>query len=159
MSTATPATQALTRAKAQFRVIEYDYAPSAEKIGLHAAETIGARPETVFKTLMIEVDGKPACAVLPSDQSLSMKKAASAFRGKSAQMMDPAKAERLTGYHTGGISPLGQKRAFPTVIDASCRDHDLMILNGGKRGMMIELAPETAIAVTGASVLAICADS
>lgn len=140
MSTQTPATRALTKSRIAFRVIEYTYETGGSAIGLHAAQAIGVDPARVFKTLMVEVDGKPACAVIPSDQTLSMKRVAAAFGGKSAQMMPPDKAERLTGYHTGGISPFGQKRVVPLAFDDSILAFDQVVLNGGKRGMMIELA-------------------
>lgn len=156
MTTQTPATRALTRSRIAFRVIEYAYETGGSAIGLHAAQSIGADPARVFKTLMVEIDGKPACAVIPSDRTLSMKRVAAAFGGKSAQMMPPDKAERMTGYHTGGISPFGQKRALPVVFDDSIRAFDLIVLNGGKRGMMIELA--VADAVVLALVLPLCAD-
>ena len=146
MSTQTPATRALTQAKIAFRVIEYDYAAGTGAIGLQAAQAIGADPARVFKTLMVDIDGKPGCAVIPSDRTLSMKRAAAAFGGKSAQMMPPDRAERLTGYHTGGISPFGQKRAVPVVFDDSIRAFEQVVLNGGKRGMMVELAVSDAVA-------------
>lgn len=144
MSSQTPATMALSAAGVRFEVIEYDYT-AGPNIGLHAAEAIGISPDEVLKTLMVEVDGSPACAVIPSDASLSMKKVAKAFGGKSAQMMDPAKAERLTGFHTGGISPFGQKRAVPCAIEELALALDMIVLNGGKRGMMVRLAPEDAL--------------
>ncbi|MEJ2031221.1 MAG: Cys-tRNA(Pro) deacylase [Maritimibacter sp.] len=149
MSSQTPATVALDAAGVGFEVIEYDYT-AGPQIGIHAAEAIGADPESVLKTLMVEVDGSPACAVIPSDASLSMKKVAKAFGGKSAQMMDPTKAERLTGFHTGGISPFGQKRAVPCAIEELAFVLDEIVLNGGKRGMMVRLKPEDALQAAGA---------
>ena len=107
---------------------------------------------------MVEVDGKPACAVIPSDRTLSMKRAAAAFGGKAAQMMPPDKAERLTGYHTGGISPFGQKRRVPTAFQADALDAPLIVLNGGKRGLMLRLAPDDAVAAAGAIRGHLCAD-
>lgn len=150
MSTQTPATRALAAAKAAFRVLDYEYVAGQDKIGLHAAAAIGVAPERVLKTLMVEVDGKPACAVIPSDRTLSMKRVAAAFGGKSATMMDPAKAERLTGFHTGGISPFGQKRQSPCAFEASALGAEEIVLNGGKRGMMVVLAPAAALAAAGA---------
>lgn len=158
MSTQTQATRALSGTGTVFRVLEYEYVAGQDQIGLHAAAAIGAEPARVFKTLMVEVDGRPACAVIPSDRSLSMKRVAAAFGGKSAAMMDPKKAERLTGFHTGGISPFGQKRPAPVLFDATVSDWDEVILNGGKRGMMIGLAPEGALAAAGARAVALCAD-
>lgn len=158
MSTATPATKALDAGKVAFRVIEYDYVAGQDKIGLHAAEAIGVAPERVLKTLMVEVDGKPACAVIPSDRSLSMKRVAAAFGGKSAQMMPPDKAERLTGFHTGGISPFGQKRPAPTAFEENALAVPEIVLNGGKRGLMVALAPEDALTVAKAAAKPLCAD-
>ncbi|AGT09023.1 aminoacyl-tRNA deacylase [Paracoccus aminophilus] len=158
MSTATLATRALTAAKVTFRVMEYDYVAGQEKIGLHAAEAIGVDPARVLKTLMVEVDGKPACAVIPSDRSLSMKRVAQAFGGKSAAMMPPDKAERLTGFHTGGISPFGQKRRVPAAFEASALGAAEIVLNGGKRGLMVALAPGDALAVSGGAAHPLISD-
>ncbi|SOC02868.1 aminoacyl-tRNA deacylase [Rhodobacter maris] len=149
MSTATPATRALEAAKVAFERIAYDYVPGQEKIGLHAAEAIGAAPREVLKTLMVEVDGKPACAVIPSDGSLSMKKVAAAFGGKTAAMMAPDKAERLTGFHTGGISPFGQKKRVPVAFEESALGLVSVVINAGQRGLMVRLAPADALAVSG----------
>ena len=149
MSTKTPATNALTKAGIAVETREYDYVSGQSQIGLHAAEAIGADPQKVLKTLMVEVDGKPACCVIPSDQTLSMKKVAAAFGAKSAQMMPPPKAERLTGYHTGGISPFGQRARTPTAFEETAMGHDRVVINGGKRGMMVVLAPGDALTLTG----------
>ena len=158
MSTQTPATRALAAAKAAFRVLDYDYVAGQEKIGLHAAAAVGVPPERVLKTLMVEVDGKPACAVIPSDRSLSMKRVAAAFGGKHAAMMDPAKAERLTGFHTGGISPFGQKRQSPCAFEETALGAEEIVLNGGKRGMMVALAPAAALAAARARPAPLIAD-
>jgi Cys-tRNA(Pro)/Cys-tRNA(Cys) deacylase len=109
-----------------------------------AAEALGEEPRRVLKTLMAEVDGKPVCVVVPSDREVSMKKLAAAFRGKSANMMKPAEAERLTGYHVGGISPFGQKKQVPTAIEAEALAEPLVYINGGQRGLQVRLAPEVA---------------
>ena len=103
----------------KFTLHTYDYDPDAERIGLQAAEALGVAPERMLKTLMAEVDGKPVCVVVPSDREVSMKKLAAAFGGKSAKMMRPPDAERLTGYHVGGISPFGQKKRVPVAIEES----------------------------------------
>jgi Cys-tRNA(Pro)/Cys-tRNA(Cys) deacylase len=142
--TATPATKALDKAKIIYDVHLYDY-EGGHQIGEHAAEAIGADPARVFKTLMLEVDGKPGCVVVPVAATVKMKRAASALGGKSAQMMDVPKAERLTGFRVGGISPFGQKKRVPTAFDSSALDHERIILNGGQRGVMVELTPQTAI--------------
>ncbi len=158
MSTGTPGTQMLKKAKVPFRVEEYDYVPGQDHKGLHAAEAVGINPERVLKTLMVEVDGRPACVVIPVDRKLSMKRVAAAFGGKSADMMPPEKAERLTGYHTGGISPFGQRRRQPTVFEDSVLQFPEVVINGGKRGLMVMLAPKDALSVLGAASAHICAE-
>ncbi|CAN7566731.1 Cys-tRNA(Pro) deacylase [Pararhizobium sp. LjRoot235] len=144
MSKSTRATLALTKAGTGFTVHTYDYDPSADRIGMAAAEALNEEPRRVLKTLMAEVDGKPVCVVVPSDREVSMKKLAAAFRGKSATMMKPAEAERLTGYHVGGISPFGQKKQVPTAIEAEAFGEALVYINGGQRGLQVRLAPEDA---------------
>lgn len=141
--TATPATKALDKAGISYDLHEYDY-EGGHQIGEHAAEAIGADPDRVFKTLMLEVDGKPACVVIPVAASVKMKRAASAIGGKSAQMMDPIKAERLTGFRVGGISPFGQKKRVPVAFDTSAFQFDRVVMNGGQRGVMVELDPNAA---------------
>ncbi|MCZ0734556.1 Cys-tRNA(Pro) deacylase [Phreatobacter sp. AB_2022a] len=144
MSKTTRATQVLTKAGAVFTVHAYDYDPGADRIGLQAADALGEDPCRVLKTLMVEVDGKPVCVVLASDREVAMKKLAAAVGGKAASMMKPADAERLTGYHVGGISPFGQKRAVPVVIDAAALEETAVYLNGGQRGLQIRLDPKLA---------------
>jgi Cys-tRNA(Pro)/Cys-tRNA(Cys) deacylase len=141
MSKSTRATQFLERAKVAFETVTYDYDPDADRIGLQAALAIGVPPAQVLKTLMATVDGKPVCLVVPSDREVSMKKLASAFAGKSAQMMRPADAERLTGYHVGGISPFGQKKRVPAAIEASAMREERVFLNGGQRGLQLRMTP------------------
>ncbi len=147
MSKTTRATQTLTKAGVSFTVHSYDYDPGAERVGLHAAEALGEDPSRVLKTLMAEVDGKPVCCIVPSDREVSMKKLAAAFGGKSANMMKPADAERLTGYHVGGISPFGQKKIVPTAIEESALGEALVFINGGQRGLQVRLHPKDAQAV------------
>ncbi|WP_426240021.1 Cys-tRNA(Pro) deacylase [Pararhizobium sp. DWP1-1-3] len=144
MSKSTRATLALTKAAAPFTVHTYDYDPSADRIGMAAAEALGEAPHRVLKTLMAEVDGKPVCVVVPSDREVSMKKLAAAFQGKSANMMKPAEAERLTGYHVGGISPFGQKKQVPTAIEEAALTEPLVYINGGQRGLQVRLKPDDA---------------
>lgn len=155
---ATQATRALTQKRVAFQVLEYAYDPGADRIGLQAAQAIGKPAAQVFKTLMVEVDGKPACVAIPSDRTLSMKRVAACFRGKSAAMMPPDKAERLTGFHTGGISPFGQKKAVPTAVDISASDWPEIVLNGGQRGVMVVMEPEVAVAACAASLHHLTAD-
>lgn len=142
MSKTTPATLALTKAGIAFSLATYDYDPNAERVGLQAAEAMGVSPAEVFKTLMAELDGKPVCAIVPSDEEVNMKKLAAALGGKSAQMMKPADAERLTGYKVGGISPLGQRKLVPTVLDELATLYDEVYLNGGQRGLQIRIRPD-----------------
>ncbi|PDT17080.1 Cys-tRNA(Pro) deacylase [Rhizobium sp. J15] len=150
MSKTTRATQVLSQAGVAFSVHAYDYDPGAERVGLQAAEALGEAPQRVLKTLMAEVDGKPVCVVVPSDREVSMKKLASAFRGKSANMMKPADAERLTGYHVGGISPFGQKKMVPTAIEEAALAEPLVYINGGQRGLQVRLDPKEALKVLNA---------
>ena len=157
MSRATRATQALDRLGVKFTLHTYEYDPSAESIGLQAAQALGVEPPRMLKTLMAEVDGKPVCAVVPSDSEISMKKLASAFGGKTAKMMRPADAERLTGYHVGGISPFGQKKPVPTAIEETALAHTSVFINGGQRGLQIELGPADAAKAADAIVRALTA--
>lgn len=152
MSKTTRATQALQQAGVSFAVATYDYDPGADRIGLQAAEAMGVPPRIVLKTLMAEADGKPVCVVVPSDREVGMKKLAAAFGAKSAQMMRPADAERVTGYHVGGISPLGQKRAVPTAIEESAMAEAEIFVNGGQRGLQIRLTPQDLRAALNAKV-------
>lgn len=144
MSKTTRATQTLSKLGAAFTLHTYEYDPNAESIGLQAAEALGIAPQRMLKTLMAEVDGKPVCVVVPSDKEVSMKKLAGAFHGKSAKMMRPADAERMTGYHVGGISPFGQKKRVPIAMEQAALSENTVYLNGGQRGLQIEIAPEAA---------------
>src|SRR5260370_11429372 len=145
MSKTTRATLALTRLGVRFTRPPYDYDPDPDRIGLQAAEALGIEPRRVLKTLMAEVDRKPVCVVVPSDREVSMKKLAAAFGGKAANMMRPAEAERLTGYHVGGISPIAQKKRVPVAIDKSVLAETSVYLNGGQRGLQIELDPNDVV--------------
>jgi Cys-tRNA(Pro)/Cys-tRNA(Cys) deacylase len=150
MSKTTQATLTLSRAKVAFTLHPYEYDHDAAHKGLQAAEAVGLDPARVLKTLMLKVDGKPACAAIPVDRELSMKKAAQAFGGKSAEMMAPAEAEKITGYHVGGISPFGQRKKVPVAIERSVLDFATVFINAGQRGMMAELAPSDAVGVLNA---------
>jgi len=157
MSKTTRATQALEKLGVKFTLHAYDYDPDAASIGLQAADALGVEPARVLKTLMAEVDGKPVCAVVPSDCEVSMKKLASAFGAKAAKMTRPADAERLTGYHVGGISPFGQKKRLPVAIEEAALGHASVFLNGGQRGLQVELAPQDAVKAAGAIARALVA--
>ncbi|MET3896815.1 Cys-tRNA(Pro)/Cys-tRNA(Cys) deacylase [Devosia sp. UYZn731] len=146
MHKTTPATVAITKTGLPFTLASYDYDPNADRVGLQAAEAMGVEPGVVFKTLMAEVDGKPVCVVVPSDEEVNMKKLAASVGGKHAAMMKPVDAERLTGYKVGGISPFGQKRKVPTVIEETVVLLEEIFMNGGKRGLQVRMKPEDAIA-------------
>lgn len=155
MAKTTPATLALKKAGVAFDLHAYDYDPDAPRVGLQAAEALGADPARVLKTLMAEVDGKPVCAVLASDREVAMKRLAAVFGGKSAAMMKPADAERITGFKVGGVSPFGQKKRCPTVVDEAALAHARVFVNAGQRGLQAELAPADLVAALGAKVAAI----
>ena len=155
MAKTTPATLALDKAGVAYELHTYDYDPDAPRVGLHAADSLGVPPSQVLKTLMAQVDGKPVCAVLASDQEVAMKKLAAAIGGKTAQMMKPADAERITGYRVGGVSPFGQKKVVPTVIDEAALAHERVFINGGQRGLQARLAPADLVLALHAKVVAL----
>ena len=141
MAMATPATAALQKAGVAFRLHAYDYDPEAEQIGLQAAEALGVAPARLLKTLMARAGRDVVCILVPSDRKLSLKKLAAAAGHKDAAMLAPDAAERATGYHVGGISPFGQKKRVRVFIERAALDHDTVVVNGGRRGLQIELAP------------------
>ena len=145
----TPATVALTRAGVAFTAHAYEHDPRAAAYGLEAAEKLGLEPDRVFKTLLATVDGALAVGIVPVAQQLDLKALAQALGGKRAEMADPAVAERRTGYVVGGISPIGQKTALPTVLDESAILCETVFVSGGRRGLDLELAPDDLLAVTG----------
>ena len=147
----TPAINAAKKAKIPYTVHEYEHDPAAPSFGVEAAEKLGVPPEMVFKTLVVDAGGKLAVAVVPVLLKLDLKKMAKALGAKKAAMAEVKAMERTTGYVVGGVSPLGQKRALPTVIDESARDFDAMFVSAGKRGLDIELSPADLAALTRAS--------
>ncbi|MET9495262.1 Cys-tRNA(Pro) deacylase [Streptomyces sp. NPDC006552] len=149
-SAGTPATVALTAAGTAFTVHAYEHDPAHPSYGEEAAEAMGVSPDRVFKTLVADVDGRLTVAVVPVAGQLDLKALAAAVGGKRAAMADPALAERTTGYVRGGISPLGQRKSLPTVIDASARQHPTICVSAGRRGLEVELAPGDLVALTGA---------
>src|ERR1700676_3572253 len=157
MSRPPRATQALASLGVKFTLHTYDYDPDADRIGLQAAQALGVEPRRMLKTLMAEVDGKPVCVVVPSDREVSMKKLAAAFRGKAASMMRPADAERMTGYHVGGISPFAQKKRVPVAVDQAALSETRVYLNGGQRGLQIEIDPNDAVSALDAIVQSLTA--
>jgi Cys-tRNA(Pro)/Cys-tRNA(Cys) deacylase len=148
----TPATSALEKAGIAFQLHEYEYDPNAERIGMQAAEALGVTPARLLKTLMTKADDRVACVVLPSDKEVSLKKLAAAAFAKSAAMLAPTEAERITGYRVGGISPFGQKKRVPVFIEKAALDHSTIIVNGGRRGLQIELPPSELVRLLDATV-------
>ncbi|MDR3527106.1 MAG: Cys-tRNA(Pro) deacylase [Rhizomicrobium sp.] len=157
MSQTTRATQFLKQQGIAFTLHSYDYDPHADSIGLAAAAALGAPPGRVLKTLMVLADGKPACAVIPSDCELSMKKLAAALGCKAATMMKPDEAERVTGYHVGGISPFGQKKRLTVVLEQAALAHAEVYLNSGQRGLQAQIAPGDIVRALNAITAAITA--
>jgi Cys-tRNA(Pro)/Cys-tRNA(Cys) deacylase len=149
---ATPAIAAAERAGIGFALREYEHDSGAESYGLEAAEKLGADPARVFKTLVVSLDGALALALVPVAAHLDLR----AF-GKRARLADRADAERATGYVTGGISPLGGRRALPAHVDASALDHETILVSAGRRGLQIELDPQDLVRLTRARVAPIAA--
>jgi Cys-tRNA(Pro)/Cys-tRNA(Cys) deacylase len=147
----TPATVALTSAGIDFTLHEYDHDPRAESFGTEAAQALGLAPERVFKTLLADVDGRLTVAVVPVSGQLDLKALARAVGGSKARMADKDAAERATGYVVGGISPVGQRRPHPTVVDESALTHPTVYVSAGRRGLDLELAPADLVRVTEAT--------
>ena len=137
----TPATVAVAKAKVEHRIHEYDHDPAAPSYGQEAAEQLGVDPASVFKTLVAEVDGQLAVAVVPVAARLDLKALAAAARGRKAVMAEAAAAERATGYVVGGISPLGHRKRLPVFLDASMQDRPTVLVSAGRRGLELELSP------------------
>jgi Cys-tRNA(Pro)/Cys-tRNA(Cys) deacylase len=151
----TPATVALGKADVEFTLHEYDHDPRAASYGLEAAAALGLDPDQVFKTLLAEVDGSLVVAVVPVSTRLDLKALARAVGGSKAVMAEPRAAERATGYVTGGISPVGQKRSHPTVVDETAELYDVVYVSAGRRGLDLGIAPADLVRVTRATVAAI----
>jgi len=151
MAKGTPATVALEKAGVSFKLHEYDYDPNAARIGMQAADALGVSPARLLKTLMAKAGGAAVCVLIASDREVSLKKLASAVGAKDASMLPAAEAERITGYHVGGISPLGQKKRARTFIDTAALAHPTVVLNGGRRGLQIEIAPQALVKLLDAT--------
>jgi Cys-tRNA(Pro)/Cys-tRNA(Cys) deacylase len=152
----TPAIVAAERAGIAFSVLEYKHDPGAASYGLEAAEALGLDPARVYKTLVLRVDGAGlVVAIVPVAARVNPKALAAAVGGKRAELADPAAAERATGSVVGGISPLGQRRALPTVVDRSALQHDTVYVSAGRRGLELALAPADLLRLTRATVAAI----
>jgi Cys-tRNA(Pro)/Cys-tRNA(Cys) deacylase len=148
----TPAIAALEREGVPYRLLEYELDPRAEAYGLEAAEKLGLPPERVFKTLVVAVDGGHVFALVPVAARLDTRAV-----GKRARMADPADVQRVTGYVKGGTSVLGGRRSLPVLLDVSALEHEAIILNAGRRGLQMQLAPEDLIRLTGARALRLVA--
>ncbi|MFC6355273.1 Cys-tRNA(Pro) deacylase [Luethyella okanaganae] len=151
VSAGTLATVALMRAGVRFTPHGYEHDPATKNFGLEAAEKLELEPERVFKTLLVEADGRLVVGVVPVTGQLDVKALAAAVAAKRATMADPKLAERKTGYVVGGISPIGQKTPLETVIDETAILYDTIFVSGGRRGLDIELAPDDLASVTGAT--------
>ena len=152
----TPAVRALERARVAHRVLAYAHDPAAPAYGLEAAQALGLDPAHVFKTLVVRLEGGPragalAVALVPADRQLDVRALAHALGAKRADLADPAAAERATGYVVGGISPLGQRRALATVLDADALALPELYVSGGRRGLELALAPADLARLTAAA--------
>ena len=141
----------LVKAEVQHRLHTYEHGAGAA-YGPEAAQALGIDPARVFKTLVAEVDGALTVGIVPVAAKLDLKALAAAVGGKRAKMADVAAAERATGYVAGGISPLGQRKRLPTVLDASASALDTLFCSAGRRGLEVELAPSDLVRLTGAAL-------
>jgi len=152
----TPGIMAAKKAKVAYRLHEYTHDAGHSSYGLEAAEKMGVAASRVFKTLVVSLDHKTlAVAVVPVSCTLVMKSMAKACGAKKAQMAEPAEVARATGYVLGGVSPLGQKKRLPTVIDLSANEHATVYVSAGRRGLEIELAPGDLAALLQADMASI----
>lgn len=147
----TPATRTLEHLGLPFETHTYAHDPAAGSYGLEAAEATGVPPEQIFKTLLVDTGTGLAVGVVPVSGSLDLKAIAAALKIKKVTMAQPADAERSSGYVRGGISPIGQRKALPTVIDSSAQAMPTVFVSGGKRGFEIELTPTDLATATGAT--------
>jgi Cys-tRNA(Pro)/Cys-tRNA(Cys) deacylase len=138
----TPAVKLAMRSGIVFTLHEYTHDPACQSYGMEAAEKLGVPPGQVFKTLVVQRDNRQLLvAVLPVSSTLSMKRIASATGAKKANLANQADVQRSTGYVLGGVSPLGQKKRLPTVIDSTALQYPEIYVSAGKRGLDIALAP------------------
>jgi Cys-tRNA(Pro)/Cys-tRNA(Cys) deacylase len=154
-SAGTPATRALAAAGVQHVLHPYHHDPLSTSFGLEASRELGVAPERVFTALLADVDGALVVGIVPVDRQLNLKWLASALGGKRAAVPQVARAERAIGYVAGGISPIGQRSALPTVLDDSALAQPTILVSGGRRGLDIELDPRDLIGLTGDGVAAI----
>ncbi len=146
----TLATQALRQAGIAHELHAYEHHPTASSFGLEAAAALGVDPARVYKTLVVDTGADLAVGVVPVTGSLDLKALATSLGVKKLAMADPATAERSSGMVVGGISPIGQKRPLPTVLDASMQQHLTVLVSGGRRGLDVELAPADLARLTNA---------
>jgi Cys-tRNA(Pro)/Cys-tRNA(Cys) deacylase len=158
MAVGTPATVALEAAGLTFVGHAYTHDASNRNFGLEAASELGLDSAQVFKTLMVDVDGRLVVAIVPVSGKLDLGALAAAVSGKRATMADPALAQRKTGYVLGGISPIGQKTRLPTVLDETAELFDTIFVSGGRRGFDIELSPSDLLRITDGMIAAIARD-
>ncbi len=154
----TPATKVLVSAGVAHQLHPYQHDPANQHFGEEAVAALGQDPHQVFKTLVVTLNGSNkelAVAVLPVACQLDLKAIAQACRAKKAALADHAVAERTTGYLVGGISPLGQKKALPTLLDSSASGFDTIMVSAGRRGLQLELAPDDLLALVGGSYAAL----
>jgi Cys-tRNA(Pro)/Cys-tRNA(Cys) deacylase len=153
----TPAVRALEAAGVWFAVHEFDESLNARDFGRRAALSLGLDGDQVFKTLLVTGDGAPAVAIVPVSGQVALKQVGAALGVKRVEMCDPAVAQRVTGYVVGGISPFGQKKRLPTVIDETCELFDTIFVSGGRRGLEVEVRPSDLVALLDAVVADIAA--
>ncbi len=149
----TPAIKLAKKSGIEFKLHEYLHDPTSQSYGEEAAKLLGLNPAQVFKTLLVSLNSQPnnlAVAVIPVSHQLSLKAIAKSLNAKKAEMADPKLAEKTTGYIVGGISPLGQKKRLPTVIDQSAEGFSSINVSAGKRGLEIELSPQDLVQLTHA---------
>jgi Cys-tRNA(Pro)/Cys-tRNA(Cys) deacylase len=156
MAKATPATLALEKAGVAFTLHEYEYDPKAERVGMQAADALGIEPARLLKTLMVRAGDEIVCVLAPSDREINLKKLAAATGAKSAAMLGAQEAERVTGYHVGGISPFGQKKRLRVFIERRALAHPMLVMNGGRRGLQVELPSEELMRLLGAKSMELC---
>ena len=155
MRAPTPAVAVVVRAGVAHTVHEVGHDPTVTAYGKEAAGALGVEPGRVFKTLVASVDGKLVVAVVPVTGELSLKALAAAVGAKTAEMAEAATAERATGYVVGGISPIGQKRHLPTLVDVSAARWGTIFVSGGRRGLELELVPSDLVRLTNGRLASI----
>jgi Cys-tRNA(Pro)/Cys-tRNA(Cys) deacylase len=148
----TPATALLTKQKVLHRMHPYQVDPDTPNYGAEVAAALGVPAAQVFKTLVAEVDGALTVAVVPVTGELDLKALAAAVGGKRGALADRTLAERTTGYVRGGISPLGQRKRLPTVVDSSAEKSETVYVSAGRRGLQVELSPADLVRLTGATL-------